>query len=143
MSKSICLNCKSTIQILKNKNQKYCSEKKCQNIRKNQWRKNKIKLDPEYLENKKLSNKKWQNKNKGYWRKYREKEPLYTLNNIKKQQMRRVNQVAKRDALSNLLSSNTNTYNLIPVNCDVAKRDALLVKITLNTNSYQQQDYKV
>lgn len=51
--------------------QKYCSKKWCQDTRKANWRKNKLKHDKKYRFNKKEAQNKWKINNPDYWKKYR------------------------------------------------------------------------
>ena len=70
-----CLCCGKPFTIKRNPNQKYCSKRKCQLMRKNEWRKNKLRTDADYQSSQQLSNKRWRKKNPDYWRKYRQSHP--------------------------------------------------------------------
>lgn len=62
-------------------NQQYCSDKKCQAVRKGLWKKARLKTDPDYRTNQQSAQKKWQSENPDYWKRYREMHPEYIQRN--------------------------------------------------------------
>lgn len=49
--------------------------------RKNRWKQQRLKSDPDYRSNQKSAQQKWQSSNPDYWRAYREANPEYTDRN--------------------------------------------------------------
>ncbi len=77
-----CLNCSNSFVAQRNPNQKYCRATKCQNLRKAIWRRQKLKSDSDYRENRNNAAKNWRTKNSGYWKNYRTKKRQSEPENI-------------------------------------------------------------
>ncbi len=58
-------------------NQQYCSNPKCQKMRKRKWQKEKLATDSDYREAEAKAQKEWSSKNKDYWKEYRKRNPAY------------------------------------------------------------------
>jgi hypothetical protein len=66
-------------------NQRYCSQRACQNARKRAWQKDKRERDPDYRENQRSAQKRWAACNPDYWRRWREGHPAYQDRNRQQQ----------------------------------------------------------
>lgn len=67
MNKRRCINCGRMFYPYNHIiNQKYCSRKECQLVRKNTWLRYKLKYDQDYRDNKKAAQYKWKMKNRNY-----------------------------------------------------------------------------
>ena len=134
----------------RNPEQRYCSQKACQNARKRVWRKQKRASDADYRDNQRQANESWRAGHPDYWRRYRERHPEYKERNRQQQherdQRRKASRatkgsplLAKSDALPISTALNTlksGRYRLIPVTrLDLAKSDALTVEISLITSN--------
>lgn len=121
---------------LRVKMQQYCGAKACQQARKNKWQREKLQTDPDYRVNKRESQQEWQKANPAYWRQYRSRHPEYQKHNQRLQQARdnkrsqaTVDDLAKRDMLSQYFNDTTTTYYIYAGGENLAKKDALSVKI--------------
>ena len=85
------------------KNQRFCGRAQCRRYSKKQWRRQKMKEDPDYRLNHLDSQKSWLEKNPDYWRRYRSRHPDYVLHNRvlqrERDHKRRVRNLAKMDTL--------------------------------------------
>ena len=151
----VCAHCSKEVSMSPRcKRQRYCTERACQVARKQVWRRQKTKEDPEYQAGQRLSQSKWLLRRPDYWRQYRERNPEKTRANRERQRLRdhiryagdrskATLNLAKSDAVT---SENGKTsektlplprlgeYWLIPiVTADLAKSDALRVKIETMT----------
>jgi hypothetical protein len=82
------------------KNQLYCGRKACQQARKSDWQRQKMKRDPDYAESQDQARRNWRNKNRDYWKNYRNTNTEYTDRNRELQKQRdqkRRQQRAKMD----------------------------------------------
>lgn len=118
------------------KNQRYCGRKECQRARKTLWQREKMRTDSEYQANQWESQRSWQESNPGYWKRYRMRNPGYTVRNRILQRHRdkrhRLKDLAKMDALEDLFSSvKAGSYYLITQGENLAKMDALTQKVYL------------
>lgn len=129
--------------------QQYCSKKKCQNVRKRLWEREKLAWDEDYRKNKADSQGKWLAKKPWYWKKYREKNQDYTKRNREKQKKRDqrkkdlkadktiLKDLAKMDASNHENSIISGIYTLVPASCNnLAKMDAITVKIEKISTGY-------
>ena len=126
--------------------QQYCSERKCQNKRRQKWRKQKIASDKDYKANQCDAQKRWCRKNQDYWQRYRDEHPDYVKRNRQLQRVRNARRstdtrcrdpIAKRYALTEKKVNISGFYKLIPANEQlIAKSDGLLVKLDLISNGY-------
>lgn len=142
-----CLNCEALFFPNCNPNQAYCNHKPCQAIRKNQWRKNKLRQDKDYQLNQANASRRWRKKHPEYWRCYRASHPLYTLQNrirtLERKRMAKTPSLLKSssgvfansDALISSFPIQSGTYEL---KAQFANSDALLVEIKLLSTSYEQ-----
>jgi len=64
-----------------NPDQQYCSCKRCQNRRRQDWRRAKLCSDSAYRANQADSRQRWLEKNPDYWRRYRKAHPDYVAHN--------------------------------------------------------------
>jgi hypothetical protein len=119
------------------KNQRYCSEKTCQNARKRLWQREKLATDLDYKENLRDSQKAWCSRNPNYWKDYRRDHSDYTRRNRELQNLRdrgrgsRSVDLAKMDALEQLPTVKPGTYYLVPDSMNLAKMDASAQKVCL------------
>lgn len=147
--KKHCKCCHQIFLITRNPGQHYCSKADCQRARKNQWRKNARRNDPDYIKNQSRANQRWQAGRPDYWKQYRASHQKYVCRNREKQRVRDgttkikvqapAAHLAKSDALpeKNLICSGS--YWLIPVVANnLAKSDALIVKIDPITTGYRR-----
>ena len=147
----VCAHCSKEFSMSPRcKRQRYCTERACQTVRKQLWRRKKRKEDPEYQAGQRLSQSKWLLRHPDYWRQYRVKNPEKTRANRERQRLRdHFHHVDRRSmATSNLAKSDAVTsengktpekmlpfphlgeYWLIPIaTADLAKSDALRVRI--------------
>jgi hypothetical protein len=114
-------------------NQQYCGRPECQRARKRKWQSEKLVKDSAYRDNQAAAQKEWCRRNKNYWRRYREKNPVYTECNRLRQRernRRRRSKIAKMDASGAENTISSGRYRLVPLSRGViAKMDALIVKI--------------
>ena len=129
--------------------QRYCGLKECQQARKNQWERNKLKKDAEYKDRRKAAKKRWYNRRPGdrYQADYRSVHPDYCQANRVSQRERNrrrrlkglSGKIVKTDALpsKNLISQGL--YVLFPYDQTDAKKivktDALIVQMIASTGS--------
>ncbi|MBT6341452.1 MAG: hypothetical protein HOJ48_19390 [Desulfobacula sp.] len=132
----------------RNKNQNYCSSKKCQKTRKADWQRHKIKTDPDYKRDQLISQNKWLSANPDYWKNYRSNNPekaernraLQRLRNrkrVKYSQHQSKSDIAKMDVRtqsSMAVNSNlTGQFWMMPV---IAKMDATKVFLRVVSKGY-------
>jgi hypothetical protein len=119
------------------KNQRYCSDRACQNARKRLWQREKLATDPDYKENRRDSQKAWCSRNPHYWKDYRRSHPVYTRRNRELQNLRDRGRashsvdLAKMDALEPLPIVKPGTYYLVPDLANLAKMDESAQKVCL------------
>lgn len=124
--------------------QQYCSCKRCQNARRQRWRKQKLSNDPDYKANQEASQRRWCKKNPDYWRRYRASHPKYNQRNRELQrfrnQKRRVDasaQIAKRYTYKDQIGVKSGVYKLVPIDgSPIAKRYALIAKLDVISDNY-------
>lgn len=127
--------------------QQYCSRRTCQNVRRQRWRKKKLKRDAEYRADQYASQERWCKKNPDYWGRYRATHPDYCQKNREKQKVRNhkrdlirkqaAGSIAKRYALTGKNGIISGYYNLLPADGPmIAKSDALLVKLNVVSGNY-------
>ena len=140
-SKARCKHCKTLfVPNPRVKNQRYCGKKACQNARRAEWQRQKMKTDPDYRQNQKQAQKDWRSQNPGYWKWYRSKNADYCNRNRKLQKIRdakrRMRHLAKMDVLKPGNPLSPGSYFIVPVFADLAKMDASVQKVTLIPNGY-------
>ena len=119
------------------KNQRYCSSRACQNVRKRLWQKEKIATDPDYKQNRHDCQRAWCGRNPDYWKEYRLNHPAYTRRNRELQNVRDKRRshhqmdLAKMDALRSFSILKQGTYYLVPDCVSLAKMDASAQKVCL------------
>lgn len=129
--------------------QQYCSKKKCQNKRRQDWRRRKLSKDPDYKADQYDAQKRWRDNHPDYWKRYRSNHPDYVEKNREQQKVRNqrrktallepVPQIAKRYALNPDMNIKSGTYALSPIEGDkIAKRYALLVDLNVITDGYME-----
>ncbi len=128
MKRRKCKHCgRSFILTSRHPNQKYCSQKECQRVRKTDWQRRKLAGDEDYRINQADCWANWASQHPGYWKQYREKHPEYVQRNKEKQLKRnRINRgqpplmaitsnIAKMDANHSEKPFISGYYKLIPV----------------------------
>lgn len=136
MNGIICIHCGKTFSPNpKVKNQRYCSDERCQRARRTMWQREKMAKDPDYRDNQRRCQKEWLSAHPGYWRDYRAKHPEYvkrnrllqTRRNAKRSKDGLVKMIAKMDSL---ISRKGRLFRLIPQGGNlIAKMDSLIVKL--------------
>lgn len=138
-----CKNCRRVIQkpnpIIEN--QDYCRRKACQRARKRKWQRHKMATDDDYRQNQKGCRDQWLQNNPDYYQNYRETHPDYTDRNREMQKKRdakrRLSNLAKMDALTQINSENTESYFIFSANDDLANMDALIPKYRIIPAGYE------
>ncbi len=116
--------------------QTYCSQKKCQQVRKKEWNRKKIATDSDYRDARKAAQQRWEEKNPHYWKAYRACHPKYTQKNRDEQKVRNYKRtkhwsVAKTDESTPVNSIVTGRYKITPMHSGmIAKTDECIVEIT-------------
>jgi outer membrane receptor for ferrienterochelin and colicin len=124
--------------------QQYCSCKRCQNGRRQRWRKQKLSNDPDYKANQEASQQRWCKKNPDYWQCYRASHPKYNQRNRKLQRLRNqkrhvdgLARIAKRYVSSDQIEIKSGVYNIVPVDgSSIAKRYAFIAKLDVISGNY-------
>ena len=132
MERRACQHCQTFFRPLRNPQQRFCSHRVCQNVRKAIWRRARLKNDPDYRENHHHAYQRWRKNNPGYWKSYRTAHPSYTDRNREKETQRRLHKKLVRG--SEILQVATRET------LRVAKCDALIVEISVFTGSYPQME---
>jgi len=84
-----CINCNCKLYLKKHiSNQKYCSKIECQNARRAEWKRRKLKREQDYKSSQKTYWNKWNVNNPDYWKHYRKKHPIYVKQNKYKSKAR-------------------------------------------------------
>ena len=126
-------------------NQQYCSCKKCQNARRQRWRKQKLKTDTDYRADQYAAQKRWCRKNPGCWHKYRSSHwgccrrnrEKQTQWNRKRELISKQAPTAKRYELAGENGVEPGYYSLVPAgDAVIAERYALLVKSYVVSGGY-------
>ena len=136
----ICIHCgKEFSPNPRVKNQRYCSDRKCQTARRARWYREKMAMDPAYKDNQKRCQKEWLDNHPGYYRKYRQEHPKYVERNrllqLKRNAKRRSDSVsrliAKIDALNTgIYSRKGELFRIIPQDGRlIAKIDSLIIRL--------------
>jgi hypothetical protein len=112
------------------KNHRYCGRKECRRFRKRRWQSEKMKTDPDYRKNQQESHQCWREQNRGYYQRYRAKNPQYVTRNrllqkLRDQKRRDRRDLAKMDASNILYPVKPGPYHLIPAKGDLAKMDSI------------------
>ena len=111
------------------KNQRFCSKPTCQRVRKTQWQRDKMATDPDYRANQSDCQRSWKQRHPHYWRHYRRRRADYAERNRLLQKhrdhRRRLQHLAKMDALQPVSFLKPGIYHLIPERPHLAKMDAL------------------
>ncbi len=119
--------------------QKFCSAQDCQAERKRQWKRNKLKTDPDYKANQAQAQKAWIQRNPEYYRQYRKSHLDYVDQNRILQRKRNAKAKSKIDSIAkmdtsipvNPLPSGIYQLSLI-TDGKIAKSDVLIVEITVH-----------
>jgi hypothetical protein len=89
MGERRCRYCKKNFQASKYQPlQIVCSDAKCQQRRRSEYRQQKLAADPEYRQVCRDSSHKWRSEHPGYWKRYREKNPDSAGHNREEQKKR-------------------------------------------------------
>ena len=123
--------------------QRYCSKARCQEARRNQWRKRKLGADLDYRLNQYDAQKRWRENHPEYWRGYRASHPGYVERNRALQRdrnhRRRGGVIAKRYESSDGNPMRSGYYRLIVAGGQrIAKSDEYLVKLDILPRGYLQ-----
>lgn len=132
------------------KYQQYCSDKSCQQARKNRWEKEKLSKDKEYLLQRREQKAKWRKNQSGheYQRHYRANHPIYRERNCLLQRTRnkRKLKIVKTDALNHAGLINSGIYVLSLYNKGgkkkIVKTDALIVELKSYQGIHETVQYK-
>jgi len=136
-----CRHCKK-LRLERTPEQRYCSDKGCQQARKNAWRRSKLALDPDYRANQRASTKAWlasQGGSGAYYRRYRERRRQQARCADDAEHVARragapvVPARAKSDAESRQSRVTSGRYSLLF--CDGAKSDAIVVELSVISES--------
>jgi hypothetical protein len=101
MNKRRCINCGCKFYPQKHiANQKYCSKKECQNARRREWMRHKLKHDYDYKANRKEAQYRWRINNSDYWSGYKK-------NMSTKQKVKMNKTVSKKPTLKILVAKST------------------------------------
>jgi hypothetical protein len=131
--------------------QHYCGSKACQQARRNQWDRDRIKRDNAYRLKRYTSKKAWYGKYPGdrYQSSYRASHPEYVSDNRAKQRLRASKdtgtvakeQIVKTDALSSESIVSQGFYMLIPCKKTrlekIVKTDALIFELRSSNRGFQ------
>ena len=109
----------------RHKNQNYCMKPDCRRARKAAWKREKLRIDPDFKLGQQLSNKKWAKANPDYWKKYRREHTEKTERNRQLQIIRN----RRRSKKSNRASTSDH-----PV---IAKVDSLKVRMFEISTRYE------
>ena len=126
--------------------QSYCGTKRCQQIKKNKWERDKLKKDPSYRERRKGQKDKWRQKQPGdaYQKNYRQSHPEYTKRNRELQKSRNkeakirqiqsdVSNIVKTDSLTSVTPILSGLYEIYPCKIgleeNIVKTDSLIVEL--------------
>ena len=124
--------------------QTYCSEPKCQRVRRQRTQQEKLRRDPDYKDNQSDAQKTWIGNNPGYWREYRRTHQEYCDRNRALQRernsRRKANLIAKMDTSAPISPVPSGIYRLIPVTAEVAKKDVWTVEIIFLSSTYDPSD---
>lgn len=112
------------------KSQRFCSNPTCQRARKTRWQRDKMATDPDYRANQQDCRRSWKQRHPHYWHQYRQRRADYTERNRLLQKhrdhRRRLQRLAKMDALAPVSFLKPGIYHLIPaVSQSLAKMDVL------------------
>ena len=126
-----CVHCAASFQSLPQvPHQLYCSQAACQQARRRLWNSQKLKVDPDYQDNKKRAQRGWMDRNPDYWRAYRSAHPEYTEKNRNRQRAKSafVNKpmIAKIDVSSWPGIFKAGLYQVTPLSDDGARNSKLL-----------------
>ena len=95
MNQKRCPFCRGRFTPLRNPNQRYCSASSCQKKRKNNYKREKLKIDADYQANQSKAQKNWSKQHPDYWKRYRSRNPEYTESNRIAQRNRNTNRHRK------------------------------------------------
>jgi hypothetical protein len=117
------------------KNQRYCGRKDCRRLRRRLWQREKRRSDPDYRANQLDCQKRWRKQNPEYWQQYRMGNPQYVERNRllqrRRDEKRRLENLAKMDSLSQVSLLKSGTYYVVPDDASLAKMDSLWRKYLL------------
>lgn len=151
MEKRPCKKCRRLFEVSPQRpDQEYCSEKECQQARKNAWQKRKMETDKDYCQNQKDAQKRWRKKNPDYYKNYRKKNPGYTEKNRKLQAERNRRKrsasnhasifdvIAKMDVLNDKNTIKPGRYTITSAeNPDIAKMDVIIVDMPTKSGLHE------
>lgn len=114
----------------------YCSAPACQQKRRRQWHRDKLKNDPDYRDNQSRAQQAWMKRNPHYWRQYRQQHPEYLERNRIRQQVRnqaqKPSKVVKMDVSKPAVTIPVGTYELTRLCASgIAKIDVWMVQLRL------------
>ena len=88
-STRLCLACGNAFAPLQHvPHQRYCSSKACQDARRRDWQKHRLRIDRDYRDNQARAQAKWREGHVGYWSEYRAAHPAYRERNRSMQRLR-------------------------------------------------------
>lgn len=123
--------------------QRYCSQKACQQVRRNEWNQKELVANTAYRKERQADNECWMKSTPNYWKEYRARHPNYAQKNREQQKLRDQKRrktlskpvLAKTDESFPVPPVITGRYKLIPVHSNVlAKTDEYIVEIEAITD---------
>ena len=104
--------------------QKFCSARQCQRVRKSRWQKQKMHADSDYRDNQTKAQTRWLERNPDYWRTYREEHANYTERNRQLQRTRNKQKaaIAKMDSSAPIGPLHSGVYTLRPMKSSLVAR---------------------
>ena len=91
MEQRQCVCCRTRFTPIRNPNQRHCSKLACQKKRHSRYKRQKLRDDSDYKQNKHAAQRRWCKKHPDYWKKYRARKPMYVESNRIAQRIRNMN----------------------------------------------------
>ena len=114
MNKKHCVNC--SCKLYPNRhivNQRYCSRRQCQNTRRREWMRRKLRHDEDYKANQKEAQHKWKTNNPDYWVRYKKNTPAGNgINKRTAKQKEKSNKLAFKKPILKILLTKRALVNL-------------------------------
>ena len=120
-----------------------CSDRPCQQRRRNQSRKQKLLQDPEYRAVCRDSARKWRANHPGYWKRYRSANPESVARNRTQQRKRdlrrRLSTLANNNVAWDLKASVAGVWLLGPAGATLANNNLATAQVFILQNTMRQQ----
>lgn len=138
-----CASC-GKVFIGRDQRHRYCSDLKCQRMRKRQWQQHALATDASYRGNQADARKRWQQEHPHYWKRYRKEHPRYESHNREEQRKRNrrrrktalptgADMIANMDATIPIKSG---TYRLVSVDGSMIANMDMVVELSLISKTY-------